>query len=429
MEPKNVKTTDEVLTRKLSRPLRAALNDTPAVFIHGARQTGKTTLARSMIGRDFPAQYLTLDTPQVMAAASEDPDGFIMGLETPIVLDEVQLAPDLFRAIKAEIDRDRRPGRFLLTGSAHLLVLPRLAESLVGRMEVMRLWTLSQGEIAARGEPSIDRLFSSERLSSGDRPSVEAIELEDRVIRGGYPEILERDTAERREAWFASYVTTILQRDVRDLANIDGLLELPRLLRLLAARSATLLNVAEISRVSGIPQTTLKRYLGLLEAIFLVMRLPAWSSNLSKRLVRSPKILLNDTGLTGHLLGLDPAHLRQDPTRLGPVLENFVVLEVLKKIGWSSQRPRAFHFRTHSGQEIDLLLENAAGQLVGIEVKARGTVTAKDFRSLKSLRDQIGERFVRGVVFYTGSTALPFGDRMHALPVDWLWHPQTKTRE
>lgn len=412
-----------MLHRSLSRLLRTALADTPVIFIHGARQTGKTTLAKNLVKEGYPATYLTLDTPQVLTAATSDPEGFIAGLARPVILDEVQLAPELFRVIKAAVDRDRRPGQFLLTGSAHLLVLPRLAEALVGRMEILTLWPLSQGEIVGREEHAIDILFADQILPSGELDSDDCgrDRLVERLVRGGYPELLTRKSEARRRAWFDSYVLTILQRDVRELANIDGLLALPNLLRLVAARSGTLLNTSELSRSSGIPRATLKRYLALLEGTFLVLPVPAWASNLSKRLVRSPKMVLLDTGLLSFLQGMGTTNLLQDPTRLGPVLENFVILELIKQIGWSTIRPRFFHFRTHAGQEVDLVLENAAGEMVGVEVKARSKVTARDFRSLHTLQEALGDRFRRGVVFYTGRTAVPFGERLHALPVSWLW--------
>lgn len=399
--------------------------DTPVVFLHGARQTGKTTLAKALVDDDFPATYLTLDNASLLAAASQDPEGFIAGLDTPAILDEVQLVPELFRAIKAEVDRDRRPGRFLLTGSAHLLVLPRLADSLAGRMEALALWPLSQGEIEDVEESAIDRLFDDAPLPAGDLPAPDIdtadIDLPARVARGGFPEVLSRPSAARRRAWFESYLTTILQRDVRDLSNIAGLADLPKLMRLLAARATTLLNASQLSQASGIATSTLKRYLGLLEGTFLIERIPAWSSNLSKRLVRSPKIVLLDSGLLCHLQGLDADALRQDPDRFGPILENFVIREISKQVGWSETAPRLYHYRTHGKQEVDILLEDSAGRIVAVEVKSRATIRARDFAAMRDLQDALGERFHRGVVLHSGRSGVPFGERLHALPIPWLW--------
>jgi hypothetical protein len=408
--------------RALTPLLRDALGDTPVVFLHGARQTGKTTLVRALVDEEPARSYLTLDDRRLLAAATDDPEGFVDGLDGPVVIDEVQRAPDLFRTLKVAVDRDRRPGRFLLTGSAHLLVLPQLAESLVGRMEVLTLWPLAQSEIEGTERRLVDTLFGDAPLPAGEIGESRR-ELMERIVRGGYPEAVQRATGDRRRAWFEAYVTTLLQRDVRELSNIDGLVALPDLLRLLAARATTLLNAAELSRTSRIPATTLKRYLGLLEGTFLIQRLPAWSANLSKRLVRSPKIAFLDTGLLCHLQGLDAGGLADDPLRFGPAFESFVVQELQKHLTWSRTRPRLYHYRSHGGQEIDVVLEDAAGRVVGVEVKSRSNVTGRDFRALRELAELLGDRFRRGVVFYTGDTAVPFGERLHALPASWLWHP------
>ncbi len=399
----------------------AALTDTPAIFLHGARQTGKTTLVRHLVETGLPATYLSLDKGRILEAAKADPEGFVSRLATPVILDEVQLEPALFRALKVEIDRDRRPGRFLLTGSAHLLILPQLSESLVGRMEILTLWPLSQSELEGRPADAIDLLWSDAPLPVGDLEGSDG--LLGRLVRGGYPEVAQRATAARRRAWFDAYLTTLLQRDVRDFANIEGLMALPGLLRLLAARAMALQNATELSRASGLALTTLRRYLGLLEGTFLLQRIPAWSTNLSKRVVRSPKTAIIDSGLHCYLLGLDAKRLAEDRKLLGSVLENFVVQELTRLASWSEVQPRLFHYRTHAGQEIDVVLEDGAGSVVGVEVKARTTVRARDFRILRALAEGLGDRFRRGVVFYTGSTAIPFGERFHALPVSWLWRP------
>jgi hypothetical protein len=410
--------------RALGSSIRAALADTPAIFLHGARQTGKTTLVQSFLKDGSSTTYLSLDKAHVLEAASADPEGFVSRLETPVILDEVQLEPALFRALKVEIDRDRRPGRFLLTGSAHLLVLPQLAESLVGRMEILTLWPLSQSELEGRSTDTIDLLWSDAALPVGDLEDDD--DLVERLVRGGYPEVVQRPAAARRRAWFDAYLTTLLQRDVRDLANIEGLSALPGLLRLLAARVMSLLNSTELSRSSGLTLTTLRRYLGLLEGVFLVQRLPAWSTNLSKRQVRSPKTAIIDSGLHCHLLGLDAKRLVEDRKLLGSVLENFVVQELTRLASWSEVRPRLFHYRTHAGLETDVILEDGSGSVVGVEVKARTTVRQRDFRTLRTLAASLGERFRRGIVLYSGSTAIPFGERLHALPVSWLWRASDK---
>ena len=280
--------------------LQEALADTPVVYLQGARQTGKSTLAKSLAERRS-ASYVTLDTAAVYAAADDDPDGFVAGLPLPVVIDEAQRVPALATAIKAAVDADRTPGQFLLTGSAGVMSLPTLADSLAGRMELHTLWPLSQGETEGTRETFVDRLFAS-KLATPTAASATENDVIDRICAGGYPEARARQPGRRRNAWFDAYIDAILQRDVRELAQVDRLLDMPRLLALLASRTGQLVNQADLSRTLGLPQTTLKRYLALLETTFLVQRLPAWFTNLGKRLAKTPKLMLVDTGLLAHLL-------------------------------------------------------------------------------------------------------------------------------
>jgi predicted AAA+ superfamily ATPase len=413
--------------RNITEQLHDALADTPVVLLCGARQTGKTTLVRAQQGlAGTPANYYaTLDDLDVLAAATSDPVGFIANLSAsgePVILDEVQRAPGLFPVIKASVDRDRRPGRFLLTGSTNVLLLPKLSESLAGRMEILTLWPLSQAEIQGVSESFVDKLFASTSpmKAFASAPVVSRDEVIGRIVQGGYPEAMAR-SARRRQAWFESYIATILQRDVRDLANIEGLTQMPRLLAILAARTASLLNAADISRNANLSYSTLTRYLTLLETTYLVRTVPAWSGNLTTRLIKSPKIVLTDTGLAAHLLGVSEARLLQEPTHLGGLLENFVVMEVLKDIGWSETRPTLYHWHTANREEVDLLLEQRDGSLVGIEVKASSTVGAGDFKGLRALESLTAERFLRGIVLYTGERVVPFGEKLFAVPLSAIW--------
>lgn len=411
-----------VFRRHLTTPLLAALGDTPVVLLHGARQVGKSTLAQEITSAQHPARYLTLDDATVLAAARSDPAGFISGLKGPAVIDEVQRVPELFLPIKAAVDRDRRPGRFLLTGSANVLLLPKLSESLAGRMEVLRLWPLSQGEIAGAVEEFIDRVFAR-ALVLPSATTLDRDELAGRIAAGGYPEAVRRSTA-RRPAWFRAYVTTILQRTVRDIVDIERLHEIPRLLSVLAARTGTLLNVADLSRTLGIPQTTLQRYLALLQATFLVHLLPAWTAKVRKRLLRSPKILVVDTGLAGHLAGVDSRALPTHPELWGPFVETFLAMELMKQAGWSTTQPTLYHLRTAKGEDVDVVLEAPSGEIVGVEVKAAVSVDADDFRGLRILAEIAGRRFLRGTLLYLGSQAVPFGANLYALPISSVWHWQ-----
>jgi len=409
--------------RHQAATIREALRDTPAVLIAGGRQTGKTTLVRALGAGPVGTRYVTLDDVTVREAVSRDPEAFLASLDGPAILDEVQQAPQLFPALRREIDRDRRPGRFLLTGSAHVLAAPEIARALVGRLEMITLWPLSQGEIEGVREGFVDAVFRSAlpRMQTGEGRAA----LWKRVLRGGFPEAIGRRDA-RAAAWFDSYVDLLLMRDIRDLARIEGATLLPRLVELLAARAGSIPNLAELSRSSGVPQTTLKRYLALLEAVFLIARIPAWAANPTKRLVRSPKLIFTDSGLLAHLARIGADTVKQKPGAAGPLLECFVAAELLKQIGWSGDRVRLHHFRTSAGHEVDLVLEDERGRLVGIEVKSRTSVTRADLRGMDALADAAGEAFHRGIVLYTGSEAVAFGPRLHALPMDALWRMGAK---
>jgi uncharacterized protein len=413
-----------MIKRNITSRLLDALSDTPVVLLNGARQTGKSTLVKTITEHSHPARYITLDDATVLAAVKQDPAGFIAHLEKSVVIDEVQKAPELFPAIKAAVDRDRKPGRFLLTGSANVLLLPRLSESLAGRMEILSLWPFSQGELEGVHELFVDGLFAAKlRTEPPQRESPASFHT--RIINGGYPEAISRAKEDRRRAWFESYITTILQRDIRDLAQIEGLTSLPRLLAIIASRAPALLNFSELSRTLAMPQTTLKRYMTLLETTFLIQHLPAWSGNLGKRLVKTSKLVMSDTGLMAHLLGANKERLAAGGG-IGPLLENLAVMELVKQISWSSTKPAIFHFRTQTGQEVDIVLEDRAGRLVGIEVKASSTVTAQDFKGLRALAETTGKRFYRGVVLYTGAESLPFGPGLYAMPINALWRFQGK---
>lgn len=410
-----------MVPRLMHGPLLAALADRPVVVLHGPRQSGKSTLVRAVASAAHPAEYVTLDRASALSAARTDPAGFLAGFTGPVAIDEIQLAPGLFPAIKESVDRDRTAGRILLTGSANALLLPGLATSLVGRMEAVPLWPLAQAEIGRRPGGIVSRLFAPAGFRNGGTAGVGRVELLRRLLAGGYPEALAQKDDARRTAWFESYVSTILQRDIRDLAQIEGLTSLPRLLGVVAARTTGLLNFADLSRTAAVPQSTLKRYLALLQGTFLVLGLPAWSRGAKGRLVRAPKLFLGDTGLLCHLLATSRRRLEEDEVLFGHVLENFVVAEFHRLAGWSSPRPRLSHYRDAGGREVDLVLESPDGDVVGVEVKAAMTPTARDFNGLRALAEAAGRRFHRGVVLYPGDSRVAFGDRLMALPLTELW--------
>lgn len=406
--------------RFIEQKLRDALGDTRVVLLNGARQTGKSTLAKQL-AEERGGRYLTLDDPATVTLARSDPDALVRSAGDFTVLDEVQHAPPLFPALKRVVDEDGRPGRFLLTGSANVFLLPRLSESLAGRMEIVPLYPLSQGELAGEQSNLVDALFAAGPWPTGTLGQ-DRVAVCERVIMGGFPEVVARASLDRRDAWFRSYVASLLQRDVRDLANIDGLTAMPRLLGLLAARSSALMNVAEVSRASGISHSTLQRYLALLEGTFLLQPLPAWSTNSSKRFVKSPKIHLVDSGLAAFLRGDTNASALSLSPNLGPLLETFVVQEVRKQLGWSRHAATPYHFRSAAGQEVDLVLEAPGQRIAGIEIKGSASIGQGDFAGLRTLAEVAGDKFTRGVVLYLGEQHLPFADNLWALPMGALWH-------
>lgn len=409
-----------MIRRAIEDAIRRALTDTPVVLLNGARQTGKTTLARAMSDQ-IGARFFTLDDAATLSLASADPTGFIRNLSGPVVIDEVQKAPGLFPAIKLAVDSDRRPGRFLLTGSANVMTVPRLSESLAGRMELIPLFPFSAGELAGALEGFIGRLFKTGFARTTH--ATDAPHLRERLVCGGYPEAIQRKDPGRRAAWFGSYISTLMQRDVRDLARVDALHALPNLLKLLASRSSGLLNLADVGRDAGLPHTTLTRYMALLETLFLVHRLPAWSPNVGRRLVKAPKLHLVDTGLACHLIGADARRLAGDPALCGRILESYVVGELQKQISWTHPQITLHHFRTAGGAEIDIVMEQPDGAVGAVEVKASAAVNASASASLEILRDRLGKRFRAGVVLYTGDQTLPFGDKLWLVPLANLWKP------
>jgi predicted AAA+ superfamily ATPase len=395
-----------------------ALSDTPVVLLHGPRQCGKTTLAR-LVGDRQGYTYVSFDDPVQLAAALADPVGFVGDLGDKVILDEVQRAAAIFTTLKSAVDRDRRPGRFLLTGSANVLLAPQLSDSLAGRMEILRLYPLAQCELAATASGFIDALFSRsfrarqhERLAAG---------LAERVVAGGYPAALARATARRRTAWYRDYIETLVQRDVRDMARITSLDVMPRLLQLAAGQTARLTNVAELASPFQLSRPTIRDYVTLLERLFLVELLPPWHSNRTSRLIKSPKLHIGDTGLGAALLNLDAAALVKDHMLWGQFVETFVYQELRRQASWREDPLSFYHYRDKDGAEVDIVIERNARELAAVEVKAAATVTNADFRGLRKLREAAGESFVAGVVLYDGESTVGFGEGLMAVPIRALW--------
>lgn len=408
----------ELYPRYLRRRLLEALADSPVTLIHGPRQSGKTTLAR-LVGAELGYEYVTFDDDVQRAAAQADPVGYIADLPQRIILDEVQRVPELFISVKAAVDADRVPGRFVLTGSANVLLVPRLAESLVGRMEILRLHPLSQAELAGNEPAFLSRVLTGDlpARASGHRLGRA---LADRVAGGGYPAALARSTSRRRAAWYRDYVDTLVQRDVQDLARIRALDALPRLVTLVAGQSATLLNVSDLAAPFQLTRPTIREYLTVLRGVFLVDELPAWHTNRLKRLVKTPKIHLADTGLLCAVLGIGADALWKDRSLFGRVLETFVYLELRRQASWADVDITFSHYRDKDQVEVDVVMESG-GRTAGVEVKAAATVRSDDFNGLRRLQRAAGDRFVAGVLLYDGDATVGFGDGLYAVPVSALW--------
>ncbi len=409
------------IARQAQSKITTALQDTRVVLVVGPRQAGKTTLARLYAHSDRP--YLTLDDPATLAAARADPAGFVRGLKSAVI-DEVQRAPDLLLAIKESVDKDQAPGRFLLTGSSNLMALPVVADSLAGRLAVITLLPFAQAELAGAPGDLLDRLFDGDALPAAVNPVV-GDALMARVLQGGYPEVLRRTSARRQQAWLEDYVALILDRDVRDIANIDQLDRMPRLLDVLAAHAGQLVNHSSYGAALGLTAPTAQKYVGILERLFLLRQVPPWSPpstySAVTRLTKTPKLHFLDTGLLAALRGDTVAQLQKDRTGYGPLLESFVVSEVLKLCTWSDQRLRIAHFRTKDQDEVDLVIEDRRGRVIGIEVKASATVRPQDLRGLRQLQAAVGDKFVHGLVLHDHDRITPFDEKLHAVPVSMLW--------
>ena len=403
-------------TRFAQRRVEEALSDTPVVLIVGPRRSGKTTLARNLAqaGR----RYITLDDQTTLESAQSDPGGFIRGLDLAII-DEIQRVPELLLAVKKTVDEDDRPGRFLLTGSAHVMTLPRVADSLAGRIETIPMLPLARAEIDGHTPSFLERVFDGKLQS---QPSaIVGDDLVKTVLLGGFPEAIRRDNERRRQDWLRSYLSSILTRDLRDIADIAKMTELPKFVQLLAEHSGQLVNFSQLGAGINVGHKTGQRYVGLLEQVFLIATVQPWFTNSLKRIVKTPKLHFLDSGLLAAVRGLTFDRVKADRAAFGALLESFVFAEVLKLMTGSDLRLTPWHFRDGEMREVDIVLERDDGMIVGVEVKASATVRPGDFAGMKVLAQACGDRFAFGVVLYDGADVVPFGDRMAAAPLSCLW--------
>lgn len=417
-----------LIARHLQPVLAELLADEPVVVLTGARTVGKSTLLAAC-AEAAGVRILDLDDLPTRRAVAADLELFVgADRPAPVCIDEFQHVPQLLDGIKAELNKDLRAGRFVLTGSTRYGSLPAAGQSLTGRAHVVTMWPLSQGEINGVRETCLDALISDPAsLVTSDPAAATRGDYERVVLAGGFPLALARDPGRSRDRWFRDFVTLVVERDVLEIRKVRQRQVLPQVLRRLADQTGQVVNVANIADAVGLDATTVKDYLGLLEAVFLVHRLEPFTRSAANRAIRSAKAHVIDTGLAAHLIGLTsqklsgrmPAAL----TQFGHLVETFAVNELMKQAGWAEQEVEFSHFRTRDHQEVDLVIETAAGSVAAIEVKASGTVTGSDFAGLRLLRDKLGSAFVGGAVVNLGQRSYTYEDRLHVLPLERLWTP------
>ncbi|WP_326645979.1 ATP-binding protein [Streptosporangium sp. NBC_01755] len=413
----------ELVSRRVTGHAEEFLDAFRVVIVNGPRQSGKTTLLRQLNG-GREGTYLTLDDGSLRSAAQADPAVFIADGARPMMIDEIQRGGDeLILAIKAEVDRKTERGQFVLAGSTRFLSTPSLSESLAGRAGILEVWPFAQEELAGTGESFLVTAFNDpEALRSSSLSDYGRRDYFELVCRGFYPEAVAMRSEFTRDRWYRTYVQSVIDTDIREMARVDEPSSLRQLLNLAAANTAQEPNTVKIGSDLQLHRSTVNRYVGLLETVFLIRQVPAWSRNLVARAVRRPKLHVTDTGLAAHLIGVDADGLaaRVSPAR-GPLVESFIVNEIAKQATWAPFRVGLHHWRVSQGAEVDLVLERNNGRIVGVEAKATDSVNKDDFKGLVALRESLGEDFVHGFVFYTGVRSLSFGDRLTALPLSALW--------
>ena len=407
--------------RRLRPLILEAVDHARILFVAGARQVGKTTLVGEITDErgPYPMTAYTLDDKPTREAAIADPAGFVAGLGGSAFIDEIHRAPDLLLELKKAVDADTTPGRFLITGSANILANKRVLDALPGRIDRLDLWPLSRSEIEGGQANLVDELLAGRAPQVTGAP-VGPDAYAGYIAEGGYPEARLRPGGRVRNRWFRDYIAGAVERDVRELADLRRADEVGQLLRLLASQSANLLSYRKIGDQMQMADKTVKEYVVLLEQMFLVRRLPGWRPGLGAREVAKPKAYICDPGLLTYLLGADEDRIRRDDQVKGTACETFVCAELLKHASWAEQDVGLFHYQRER-EDVDFIIENRAGEIAAIEVKAAATLTHSDWRWLEQLRDACGASFKAGVIVHAGAQTVPLGDRLWAVPYAALW--------
>ena len=406
-----------IYPRVISSQIEEAQNDTPVIFLSGPRQAGKTTLVREIASKQN-IKYLTLDDELTLLSAKQDPTAFIRDIDR-VVIDEIQRAPELLLSIKKSVDEDRRPGRFLLTGSANIMSLPMASDSLAGRMENLSIFPLSQSEIREKSGNWVDQIFSGSVLEQ--KNPIIGSDLVECVLCGGYPEAISRKSVKRRTTWFRNYTAALVNRDVRDIANIEKLDQLPRFLRALAQSAGQMCNYKQLGAEVGLDGKTAAKYIGIFEKMYLLKRIDVWAKNHLNRIVKTAKLQFLDSGLLSSLMDLSANEVKHDRSRFGNVLETFVYSEILKHISTADGNYQIMYYRDKNNYEVDFVLENSTGDLVGVEVKAAATIKEHDLKGLRKFAMLSGDKFKKGVIFYDDKEKMPLGNNIWSAPISSLW--------
>lgn len=405
--------------RNIFATLERRLKSMPVMLIVGPRQCGKTTISK-VIGQELGMGYISCDNIATLASIQFDPVGFLNNYPKPLIIDEAQRSPEIFLPIKVDVDNNRHPGRYLLTGSANPLLVPKLGDGLTGRMGICNMWPLSQGEIRGVKETFLKKLLGNESWNE-EYPLLSQHEIVELLMKGGFPSVVAAHSSEERREWCNDYLFNALQKDINDLSKIEHFSQMPSLLYGLANRIGSPLNINSLTDLIRTSEPTIRRYIELLKSLFLLYPLSSWSRNIDKKLAKSSKIYFSDTALLLQSMDFDEERLFKLPNVLGQVFENFVVMEIVKQATWSSEQVKLYHYRTHDQKEVDLVLESPSGKVTGIEIKLSSIVRKDDLKGLISLKEYSGDDFHKGIIFYTGDKTLPFGDSFTALPISALW--------